>query len=54
MKGGGNFTVYDMLIGNPSFVVEKEKSKKYDWMNKVRVIYKNGKISSKTGFYNGD
>lgn len=27
MKGGGNFTVYDMLIGNPSFVVEKEKVK---------------------------
>ncbi len=26
MKGGGNFTVYDMLIGNPSFVVEKEKT----------------------------
>ena len=26
MKGGGNFTVYDMLIGNPSFVVEKAKS----------------------------
>ncbi len=54
MKGGGSFTVYDMLIGNPSFVVEKEKTKKYDWMNKVRVVYKNGKISSKTGFYNGD
>jgi len=54
MRGGGNFTVYDMLIGNPSFIVEKEKSKKYDWMNKVRVVYKNGKISSKTGFYNGD
>lgn len=54
MRGGGNFTVYDMLIGNPSFVVEKEKSKKYDWMNKIRVVYKNGKISSKTGFYNGD
>ena len=53
MKGGGNFTVYDMLIGNPSFVVEKEKSKKYDWMNKLRVVYKNGKISTKTGFYNG-
>jgi hypothetical protein len=27
MRGGGNFTVYDMLIGNPSFVVEKEKTK---------------------------
>jgi predicted DNA-binding WGR domain protein len=53
MKGGGNFTVYDMLIGNPSFVVEKENSKKYDWMNKLRVVYKNGKISTKTGFYNG-
>jgi len=53
MRGGGNFTVYDMLIGNPSFVVEKEKSKKYDWMNKIRVVYKNGIISSKTGFYNG-
>ena len=53
MKGGGNFTIYDMLIGNPSFVVEKEKSKKYDWMISVRVVYKNGKISSKTGFYNG-
>ena len=53
MKGGGNFTVYDMLIGNPSFVVEKEKSKKYDWMTKLRVVYKNGKISTKTGFYNG-
>jgi predicted DNA-binding WGR domain protein len=52
MKGGGNFTVYDMLIGNPSFIVEKEKSKKYDWMNKLRVVYKNGKISTKTGFYN--
>ena len=23
-------------------------------MNKIRVVYKNGKISSKTGFYNGD
>ena len=54
MKGGGSFTVYDMLIGNPSFVVEKEKSKKYDWMSKIRVVYKDGKISSKTGFYNGD
>ena len=54
MKGGGSFTVYDMLIGNPSFVVEKEKTKKYDWMNKIRVVYKDGKISSKTGFYNGD
>ena len=43
-----------MLIGNPSFIVEKEKTKKYDWMNKVRVVYKNRKISSKTGFYNGD
>ena len=28
MRGGGSFTVYDMLIGNPSFVVEKEKTKK--------------------------
>jgi len=54
MRGGGSFTVYDMLIGNPSFVVEKEKSKKYDWMNKIRVVYKDGKISSKTWFYNGD
>ena len=53
MKGGGNFTVYDMLIGNPSIIVEKEKTKKYDWMNRVKVVYKNGKISTKTGFYNG-
>ena len=41
MKGVGNFKVYDMLIGNPSFVVEKEKTKKYDWVKKIRVIYKN-------------
>lgn len=54
MKGGGRFTVYDMLIGNPGYVIDKEKTKKYDWMNKIRVVYKNGKISSKTGFYNGD
>ena len=54
MKRWWNFTVYDMLIGNPSFIVEKEKTKKYDWMNKLRVVYKDGKISSKTGFYNGD
>jgi predicted DNA-binding WGR domain protein len=53
MKGGGMFFVYDMLIGNPDCVPALEQNKKYNWMNKVRVVYKNGKISSKTGFYNG-
>jgi hypothetical protein len=42
-----------MLIGNPNCVPSEEKSKKYNWMNRVRVIYKNGKISSKSGLYNG-
>jgi predicted DNA-binding WGR domain protein len=50
----GGFTVYDMLIGNPSLVIEIEKSKKYDWMRKVRVVYKDGNVSNKTGIYNGE
>ena len=41
-----------MLIGNPSFVVEKEKSKKYDWMTKLRVVYKDGKIATNAVFNN--
>jgi predicted DNA-binding WGR domain protein len=54
MKGAGMFFVYDMLIGNPDCVPAlQEKSKKYNWMNSVRVVYKNGKISSTSGFYNG-
>ena len=53
MKGAGMFFVYDMLIGNPDCVPSEEKSKKYNWMNRVRVIYKNGKISAKAGLYNG-
>ena len=53
MKGAGMFFVYDMLIGNPDCVPSEEKSKKYNWMNFVRVVYKNGKISSKAGLYNG-
>ena len=54
MKGAGMFFVYDMLIGNPDCVPAlEEKSKKYNWMNRVRVIYKNGKISSKSGLYSG-
>ena len=53
MKGAGMFFVYDMLIGNPDCVPSEEKSKKYNWMNFVRVVYKNGKISSKAGLYDG-
>jgi predicted DNA-binding WGR domain protein len=54
MKGAGMFFVYDMLIGNPDCVPAlEENTKKYNWMNRVRVVYKNGKISSKAGFYNG-
>ena len=53
MKGAGMFFVYDMLIGNPDCVPSEEKSKKYNWMNSVRVVYKNGKISAKSGRYNG-
>lgn len=53
MKGAGMFFVYDMLIGNPDCVPSEEKSKKYNWMNRVRVVYKNGKISAKAGIYNG-
>ena len=53
MKGAGMFFVYDMLIGNPDCVPSEEKSKKYNWMNRVRVVYKNGKISAKSGLYNG-
>ena len=54
MKGAGIFFVYDMLIGNPDCVPAlEEKSKKYNWMNFVRVIYKNGKISAKAGLYDG-
>ena len=53
MKGAGMFFVYDMLIGNPDCVPSEEKSKKYNWMNRVRVVYKNGKISAKAGLYNG-
>jgi len=54
MKGSGMFFVYDMLIGNPNCVPAlQENTKKYNWMNSVRVVYKNGKISSKPGFYNG-
>ena len=54
MKGSGMFFVYDMLIGNPDCVPAlEENTKKYNWMNSVRVIYKNGKISSTSGFYNG-
>jgi predicted DNA-binding WGR domain protein len=53
MKGAGMFFVYDMLIGNPDCVPSEEKSKKYNWMNSVRVVYKNGKISAKAGLYNG-
>ena len=45
MKGAGMFFVYDMLIGNPNCVPAlEENTKKYNWMNRVRVIYKNGKI----------
>ena len=53
MKGAGMFFVYDMLIGNPNCVPSEENTKKYNWMNRIRVIYKNGKISSKAGLYNG-
>ena len=54
MKGAGMFFVYDMLIGNPDCVPAlEENTKKYNWMNSVRVIYKNGKISAKAGLYNG-
>ena len=54
MKGSGMFFVYDMLIGNPNCVPAlEENTKKYNWMNSVRVVYKNGKISSKAGLYNG-
>ena len=54
MKGSGMFFVYDMLIGNPNCVPAlEENTKKYNWMNRVRVIYKNGKISAKAGLYNG-
>jgi predicted DNA-binding WGR domain protein len=53
MKGAGMFFVYDMLIGNPDCVPGEENTKKYNWMNRVRVIYKNGKISAKSGLYNG-
>jgi hypothetical protein len=43
-----------MLIGNPNCVPAlEENTKKFNWMNRVRVIYKNGKISSKSGLYNG-
>jgi len=49
----GMFFVYDMLIGNPDCVPSEENTKKYNWMNSVRVVYKNGKISSKSGYYNG-
>jgi predicted DNA-binding WGR domain protein len=48
-----SFIVYDMLIGNPSLIIEREKTKNFEWMNKVRVVYKDGKISNKTGYYNG-
>jgi predicted DNA-binding WGR domain protein len=48
------FFVYDMLTGNPDCVPAlEENTKKYNWMNSVRVIYKNGKISAKSGLYNG-
>ena len=48
------FFVYDMLIGNPNCVPAlEENTKKYNWMNRVRVVYKNGIISSKSGLYNG-
>jgi len=53
MKGAGIFFIYDMLIGNPDCVPSEENTKKYNWMNSVRVIYKNGKISSTSGLYNG-
>jgi len=54
MKGAGMFFVYDMLIGNPDCVPAlEENTKKYSWMNRVRVVYKNGKISAKSGHYNG-
>ena len=53
MKGAGMFFVYDMLIGNPDCVPSEENTKKYNWMNSVRVVYKNGKISAKSGLYNG-
>jgi len=54
MKGAGMFFVYDMLIGNPDCVPGlEENTKKYNWMNSVRVVYKNGKISPKVGLYNG-
>ena len=53
MKGAGMFFVYDMLIGNPDCVPALQENKKYNWMNRVRVVYKNGKISSKAGLYNG-
>lgn len=48
------FFIYDMLTGNPDCVPAlEENTKKYNWMNSVRVIYKNGKISAKAGLYNG-
>ena len=54
MKGAGMFFIYDMLIGNPNCVPAlEENTKKYKWMNSVRVVYKNGKISAKAGLYNG-
>ena len=54
MKGAGMFFVYDMLIGNPNCVPSlEENTKKYNWMNSVRIVYKNGKISAKAGLYNG-
>ena len=47
------FFVYDMLIENLDCAPSEENTKKYNWINRDRVVYKNGKISTKSGLYNG-
>ena len=50
MKGAGMFFVYDMLIGNPNCVPAlEENTKKYNWMNSVRVVYKKWENFGKIG-----
>ena len=52
----GGFTVYDALIDNPStinYIGNKINSKPFDWIKKLRVIFKNGELSN-IGYYDGE
>jgi predicted DNA-binding WGR domain protein len=52
----GGFTVNDALIDNPvsiNYIGNKINSKPFNWIKKLRVIFKNGELSN-IGYYDGE